>query len=77
MPLGHGKQSKRVEGGHASGKSNLFPGVQRFGLKFHTEQREMSAYALTVAKGGPKLAVTADWPSSPAISSFAGWASSW
>lgn len=32
---------------------------QRFGLKFHTEQRAMTAYALSVAKGGPKLTVTA------------------
>jgi uncharacterized protein (TIGR03435 family) len=39
--------------------------VQRFGLKFHMEQREMSAYTLTVAKGGPKLAVTADRSSAP------------
>jgi uncharacterized protein (TIGR03435 family) len=46
--------------------------VQRFGLKFHTEQREMSAYALTVAKGGPKLAVTADRPSSPGNFIFRG-----
>lgn len=28
---------------------------QRFGLKFHSDKREMSAYVLTVAKGGPKL----------------------
>jgi uncharacterized protein (TIGR03435 family) len=46
--------------------------VQRFGLKFHTEQREMSGYALTVAKGGPKLAVTADRPSSPGNFIFRG-----
>jgi uncharacterized protein (TIGR03435 family) len=39
--------------------------VQRFGLKFHTEQREMSAYALTVAKGGPKLTVSTARKDSP------------
>lgn len=27
----------------------------RFGLKFHTEKREMARYSLTVAKGGPKM----------------------
>jgi uncharacterized protein (TIGR03435 family) len=46
--------------------------VQRFGLKFHTEQREMTAYALTVAKGGPKLTVTTDRPSSPGNFIFGG-----
>lgn len=46
--------------------------VERFGLKFHTEQREMTAYALTVAKGGPKLAVSADRPSSPGNFIFRG-----
>jgi uncharacterized protein (TIGR03435 family) len=46
--------------------------VQRFGLKFHTEQREMPAYALTVSKGGPKLTVTADKPSSPGNFMFRG-----
>lgn len=39
--------------------------VQRFGLKFHHEQKELPVYALTVAKGGPKLTVTADAPSTP------------
>ncbi|MEZ2348835.1 TIGR03435 family protein [Terriglobus sp. RCC_193] len=29
--------------------------ADRFGLKFHKDHREMSAYVLTVAKGGPKL----------------------
>ena len=29
--------------------------TDRFGLKTHTEQREMNVYAVTVAKGGPKL----------------------
>ena len=28
---------------------------ERFGLKLHREQREMPVYALTVAKGGPRL----------------------
>jgi uncharacterized protein (TIGR03435 family) len=46
--------------------------VERFGLKFHTDQREMSAYALSVAKGGPKLTLTADQPSSPGNFSFRG-----
>jgi uncharacterized protein (TIGR03435 family) len=46
--------------------------VQRFGLKFHTEQREMTAYALTVAKGGPKLTVTTDRESSPGNFLFGG-----
>lgn len=30
--------------------------AERFGLRFHREQREMPVYALTVAKGGPKMA---------------------
>jgi uncharacterized protein (TIGR03435 family) len=46
--------------------------VQRFGLKFHTEQREMAAYTLAVGKGGPKLTVTADSPSSPGNFMFGG-----
>jgi len=46
--------------------------VQRFGLKFHTEQREMPAYALAVGKGGAKLTVTADKPSSPGNFIFRG-----
>ena len=37
----------------------------RFGLKFHHDQRELAVYALTVAKGGPKLTVTTDPPSAP------------
>jgi uncharacterized protein (TIGR03435 family) len=39
--------------------------TQRFGLKFHHDQRELSVYVLTVAKGGPKMTVTADKPSDP------------
>jgi len=46
--------------------------VERFGLKFHTEQREMTAYALSVAKGGPKLTLTADRPGSPGNFLFGG-----
>jgi uncharacterized protein (TIGR03435 family) len=46
--------------------------VQRFGLKFHTEQREMTAYVLTVAKGGPKLTLTADRPDGPGNFLFGG-----
>lgn len=34
----------------------------RFGLKFHYEERELSAYVITVAKGGPKLEPTASGP---------------
>lgn len=30
--------------------------TERFGLKYHTEKRELPVYALVVAKGGPKLA---------------------
>jgi uncharacterized protein (TIGR03435 family) len=33
--------------------------VSRFGLKFHREKRELSIYAITVAKGGPKLSKSA------------------
>jgi uncharacterized protein (TIGR03435 family) len=29
--------------------------VERFGLKFHRQEKEFSIYELTVAKGGPKL----------------------
>ena len=40
--------------------------VQRFGVKFHNEQRELSVYALSLAKGGPKtMTVTANKPSDP------------
>lgn len=39
--------------------------VQRFGLKFHHEQREFPVYALTVAKGIPKMTVTAAAPGTP------------
>jgi uncharacterized protein (TIGR03435 family) len=33
--------------------------ADRFGLKFHHEQRELSVFAITVAKGGPKMHLTA------------------
>lgn len=46
--------------------------VERFGLKFHNEKRELSAYALTVAKGGPKLTITTDKPSTPGNFLFRG-----
>ncbi len=46
--------------------------VERFGLKFHNEQRELSVYALTVAKGGPKMTVTSDKPSTPGNFLFGG-----
>jgi len=37
--------------------------AERFGLKAHIEQREMPVFALTVAKGGPKLAPSKGDPS--------------
>ena len=47
--------------------------VQRFGLKFHNEQRELAVYALTLAKGGPKtMTVTANKPSDPGNFIFRG-----
>jgi uncharacterized protein (TIGR03435 family) len=33
--------------------------AERFGLVFHREQRELAVYAITVAKGGPKLTKSA------------------
>jgi uncharacterized protein (TIGR03435 family) len=33
--------------------------ADRFALKFHHEQRELSVFAITVAKGGPKMTLTA------------------
>ena len=35
---------------------------ERFGLKFHTEKREIPRYTLTVAKGGPKMEPTKSAP---------------
>lgn len=39
--------------------------VSRFGLKFHADKREMSAYVLTVAKGGPKMTKSEAEPNTP------------
>lgn len=36
--------------------------ADRFQLKFHREKKEQSVYAITVAKGGPKLAKNTDDP---------------
>jgi uncharacterized protein (TIGR03435 family) len=44
--------------------------VSRFGLKFHEEKKEMSAYVLTVAKGGPKLAKSEADPNTPSAFFF-------
>ncbi|MGP8259104.1 MAG: TIGR03435 family protein [Acidobacteriaceae bacterium] len=33
--------------------------ADRFALKFHREQRELSVFAITVAKGGPKMTISA------------------
>jgi uncharacterized protein (TIGR03435 family) len=33
--------------------------ADRFALKFHREQRELSVFAISVAKGGPKMTVSA------------------
>src|SRR6202012_725592 len=37
----------------------------RFGLKFHHEQRKLSAYIITVAAGGPKITKTKFGPNDP------------
>jgi uncharacterized protein (TIGR03435 family) len=39
--------------------------VERFGLQFHKEKRELPSYALQVFKGEPKLAVAADPAAQP------------
>jgi len=39
--------------------------VDRFALKFHREQRELSVFAITVAKGGAKMTVSASSPDDP------------
>ncbi len=36
--------------------------AERFGLKLHREQREMAVFALTVAKGGPKMTLDTSDP---------------
>jgi uncharacterized protein (TIGR03435 family) len=38
--------------------------AERFGLKFHRDKRDLSIFAITVAKGGPKLAVSKSDPNS-------------
>ena len=37
----------------------------RFGLKFHHEQRKLAAYIITVAPGGPKITKTKFGPNDP------------
>lgn len=37
--------------------------TERFKLTFHHDQRTLAVYALSVAKGGPKMTVTTDKPS--------------
>lgn len=44
----------------------------RFALKFHHEQRELSVYIITVAPGGPKMAKTAAGPNDPQGFGFRG-----
>ena len=39
--------------------------TERFGLVMHREQREMRMFALTMAKGGPKMTPSADDPTGP------------
>ena len=41
--------------------------VERFGLKFHRQEKEFSIYELTVAKGGPKLKPTATPDAEPQL----------
>ena len=38
--------------------------AERFGLKFHRDKRDLSIFAITVTKGGPKLAVSKSDPNS-------------
>jgi uncharacterized protein (TIGR03435 family) len=44
--------------------------ADRFGLKVHVEKRELSVYALTVAKGGPKLTKSLGNPNGPPDDNF-------
>jgi uncharacterized protein (TIGR03435 family) len=44
--------------------------AERFGLKVHNEKRELSLYALTVAKGGPKLTKSLGNPNGPPNDNF-------
>jgi uncharacterized protein (TIGR03435 family) len=39
--------------------------ADRFHLKVHHEQRQLSVYAITVAKGGPKMTKTTSPPDEP------------
>jgi len=39
--------------------------AERFGLKMHREKREMSVYAIVVAKGGPKMTVSTNSTNAP------------
>jgi len=39
--------------------------ASRFALKFHHEQREMPVFVISVAKGGPKMTVSASRPDDP------------
>ena len=41
--------------------------VERFGLKFHRQQKDFSIYALSVAKGGPKLKAAANPDDQPQL----------
>ena len=43
---------------------------ERFGLKVHNEKRELSVYALTAAKGGPKLTKSLGPPNGPPNDNF-------
>ncbi len=44
--------------------------VSRFGLKFHQDKRELNAYVLSVAKGGPKLEKSEGDPNTPSAFFF-------
>jgi uncharacterized protein (TIGR03435 family) len=44
--------------------------ADRFSLKVHSEKRELSVYALTVAKGGPKLTKSLGNPNGPPNDNF-------
>lgn len=46
--------------------------AERFGLKFHLVQKEMSAYVITVAKTGPKLTVSTADPTAGSGFTFPG-----
>jgi uncharacterized protein (TIGR03435 family) len=56
-------QAKIPEGALLSSLNDMLQALlkERFGLKVHTENRDLGGFALTVAKGGPKLtAASAD-----------------